>query len=68
MSHNKSKQMQRAVRLLDEIIEIDRKDGHALPGSAVGLVKDAKRNLLRDIRKRSDARKRESRKGKPDGY
>lgn len=59
MSHNKSKQMQEAVRLIDRVLDIERRDGSALPGSAVKKVKEAKKLLLRDIRKRREGRKRE---------
>lgn len=59
MSHNKSKQMQEAVRLIDRVLNIERRDGSALPGSAVKKVKEAKKLLLRDIRKRREGRKRE---------
>ena len=59
MSHNKSKSMQRACYLLAEVLEIDARDPHALPGSVVGMVKDARRVMLADIRKRRDGRKRE---------
>lgn len=52
--------MQQAVRLLDQILTIDAEDPHALPGSAVKGVKDVKRKLLEDIRRRRDQRDRES--------
>ncbi len=59
VSHNKSKQMQEAVRLIERVIDIERRDGSALPGSAVRKLKEAKKLLLRDIRKRREGRKRE---------
>lgn len=59
MSHNKSKAMQRACYLIDAILGIDLADPHALPGSAVSHLKDAKRILKSDIRKRRDGRVRE---------
>lgn len=59
MSHNKSRQMQQAVRLLDQVLEIDAKDRHALPGGALASVKAARNTLLADIRKRRDGRERE---------
>ena len=60
MSHNKSRKMQRAAHLLDQVLWIDRSDPHALPGSAVRLIKLAKKTLTADIRKRRDGRNRES--------
>ena len=62
MSHNKSHQMQQAVRHLERVLDIERMDGAALPGSAVRKVKEAKKILLKDIRKRREQRKRESTK------
>lgn len=59
MSHNKSRQMQSAARLLEQVLAIDTADPHALPGSAVGFVKQARTILLRDVRKRRDGRERE---------
>jgi len=59
MSKNKSRKCQYAVTLLDQILEIENKENNSLPGTAVGLIKDAKKNLLRDIRKRRENRERE---------
>lgn len=66
MSHNKSRDMLCAVSHLDNVISIDKRDGHALPGSVVKLVKQARKKLLKDIRKRRDARKREDIRSQPD--
>ena len=65
MSHNKSRQMQQAVIHLDRILEIDQQDCHALPGSVIKKVKEARRKLKQDIRKRRDARKREDARNQP---
>ncbi len=62
MGHNKSLQMQQALRHLEHVLDIERMDGSALPGSAVRSVKTAKKILLKDIRKRRDARARESKR------
>lgn len=59
MSHNKSRQMMEAVRILDKVFWIDHKDPHALPGAALRHVRTAKKILLREIRKRREARSRE---------
>jgi len=59
MSHNKSRQMQHAVRLLNDIFTIDADDREALPGAALKHIKSAKKLLLAHIRKRRDALKRE---------
>jgi len=59
MSKNKSRTMQEAVRVLDMFLALDTADPHALPGSSIGHVKAAKKQLLRDIRKRRDKRERE---------
>lgn len=60
MSKNKSRQMQKAVRFLDNVLDLDEKDPHALPGSVVKQVKSARKTLLRDIRKRREGTERES--------
>jgi len=54
--------MQQALRYLEHVLDIERIDGSALPGSAVRSVKTAKKILLKDIRKRRDARARESKR------
>jgi hypothetical protein len=59
MSKNKSRKMQHAVRVLNQFLEIDSDDPHALPGSSVHHVKEAKKILQKDIRKRLDGRNRE---------
>ena len=64
MTKNKSRKMQQAVRLLEQTLEIDAEDQHALPGTALRHIKEAKRVLLQHIRKRRDGREREiKRKG-----
>ena len=51
MSQNKSRLMLEAVRRLDHFLEIDGKDRAALPGAALHHVKEARKILLKDIRK-----------------
>ena len=58
--------MLHALQHLNEVISIDKRDGHALPGSVVKLVKQAKKKLYKDIRKRRDARQRENLRNLPD--
>lgn len=41
MTHRKDKAEEQAIVLLQQIIDIDRRDRDALPGSAVKLVKKA---------------------------
>lgn len=59
MSKNSSRVEQEAMRRIDRVLELDTQNPHALPGSVVKLLKDAKRTLSADIRKRRDARDRE---------
>ena len=54
--------MQEALRHLERVLDIEKADGAALPGSAVRSVKTAKKILLKDIRKRRENRKREQTK------
>ncbi len=62
MSKNKNRTMQKVVRYLEKALEEDIKDPHALPGTVVKKLKEAKKALLRDIRKRRESREREKRK------
>ncbi len=59
MSHNKSRLMLKAVGGLERVLDIDRDDPAALPGSALRHIKTARKILLKDIRKRREARDRE---------
>ena len=59
MSHNSGSAMQEAMRLLDRILAIDAENPHALPGSSLRYIKNAKKVLTRDVRKRRDGRARE---------
>jgi len=61
MSHVKDRHELWALSLLNQIIERDKRDRDALPGSVVKLVKDA----ARIIRKRQDYKRRKKRKGLP---
>ena len=57
MAKNSSRQMQEGVRRLNYFLELE-SDG--LPGTVLKLVKEAKKRLDRDIRKRRDGREREA--------
>jgi hypothetical protein len=47
VTHRKDTEEERAIALLDQIIAISERDRDALPGSAVKLVKDARRIMLK---------------------
>lgn len=59
MSKNSSRTEQAAVHLIDRILALDAENPQAIKGSALGLLKEAKRVLLKDIRRRRDGRERE---------
>lgn len=50
MSHRKDVQERLAIRLLEKILDLDRADRDALPGSAVKKVKEALK-ILRKLQK-----------------
>lgn len=54
MTHRKDRDEERAIALLEQIIDIDRQDRDALSGEAVGHVKEALR-ILRKRRTRNKA-------------
>lgn len=51
MTHRKDIDEERAIRLLEQVVDIDRRDRDALPGSAVSHVKAA----IKIMRKRRRA-------------
>ena len=59
MSKNSSRLCQEAARRLDYVLQLDVENPHGLPGSVVGLVKEAKKRLMQDIRRRRESRFRE---------
>lgn len=59
MHKNKSRQCQQALRLVEQALEIDREDEHALPGSAVSALKVAKAKLVQAIQVRKTRSERE---------
>jgi len=61
MPHIKDRDERWALEKLEEIIQRDREDRDALPGSAVKLVKDAAR-ILRKRRERKGERHRRDRR------
>ncbi|MBI4434670.1 hypothetical protein HY635_02540 [Candidatus Uhrbacteria bacterium] len=62
MPHVKDRDERWALERLEEIIERDREDRDALPGSVVKLVKDAAR-ILRKRREHKGERHRRDRRG-----
>lgn len=62
ISKNKTRKCQQAVRLIDQILEIDAEDEHALPGSALKSIKTARKKLIQAIQFRKTRREREEKR------
>lgn len=64
MHKNKTRLCQQAMRYVQQALDIDAEDPHALPGSDIGALKQAHRKLLQAVQVKKTRREREEhRKG-----